>query len=108
MEEKDAQDAKSGINVEQSLMKEISVQYAIISSATKLINQLRQEKKINNNSNTSSKPSMAMWWVYNMDGLEHWIHHYTQRRRLHCPKCKAETTFSCETCNETYEYHDEL
>lgn len=97
----DAQPAKSGINEE--LLKEITAQYAILNSATKLINQ-----QVHNTNNDKQSNKSSYGWVYNMKDLAHWIHHYTERRRLHCPHCKAETTFTCQTCNEVYEYHDEL
>jgi hypothetical protein len=84
-------------------LKDIDAQHAILLSAVRLINQLRQHTTQKIEQNESFGP-----WVYNMNGLQKWIHHYTERRRLHCPKCKADTTFTCQTCNEVYEYHDEL
>lgn len=100
-EENDARIAKSGITEE--LLREIDAQFAIINSAVKLINQQAHNT---NNDKQSNKNSGDL--VYNMDGLQNWIHHYTKRRRLYCPHCKADTTVTCETCNEVYEYHDEL
>lgn len=101
MERKDALNAKSGIS--QELLKEIAAQYAVLDSAIRLINQHRQQP----NKKQQSEPSFGEW-VYNMDMLDKWIHEYTKRRRLFCPKCKSVTTFKCETCDEVYEYHDEL
>jgi len=106
MEKKDAPIVKSGIPKE--LLKDIDAQYAIINSAVELINQLRQEPK---NEQPSNKPFGE--WVYNMAGLQHWLHHYTERRRLKCPCCKEESSsegvrFVCTECLTEYEYHDEL
>jgi len=100
-EKKDARPAPSGISAE--LLKEIDAQYAIIDSARKLINQQALKSK---NEQISNNEIGAR--VYNMKDLAYWIHHYTKRRRLHCPKCKTDSTFKCETCEEVYEYHDEL
>jgi primosomal protein N' len=101
MEKKDAQAANSGIPEE--LLKDIDAQYAIISSAVKLINQLRQDSR-----QKTEKDCGFGEWVYNMDFLDKWIHRYTERRKLQCPHCKAEKTFSCTTCNNEAKYHDEL
>jgi hypothetical protein len=101
MEENDAQPARSGISAE--LLKEITAQFATLSSATKLINQHHQESKNNNESNNAYGE-----WVYNMKDLGYWLHHYTERRKLHCPNCKEDQIFNCDCCGNEFEYHDEL
>lgn len=103
LEENDAQPAISGINEKTQLQKEIAAQYAIIHSALKLISQQTQEKK-------SEDLSWKHYgeWAYNMKDLADWVKYYTERRRLHCPRCKADSTFRCEICDEVYEFHDEL
>lgn len=101
MEKNDAQPVPSGSNEE--LLKEITAQYAILDSAVKLINQLRQETK---KEDSSSKPFGG--WVYNMKGLEDWVHHYTERRKLHCPRCNEDREFVCTECLTQYKYHDDL
>ena len=102
MEKKDVQSAASGSD-EKSLRELISAQIAILDSAIKLINQ--DQKNIDKNAmNAQEGPG----WVYNMKDLADWVKYYTDRRRLHCPNCKADTTFRCETCDEVYEFHDEL
>lgn len=101
MEKNDAPAAKSGISKE--LFKEIDAQYAIIDSAVRLINQLRQDT---NNKPESNKNVGE--WAYNMKDLAYWIHHYTERRRLICPHCKHPSRVKCKNCGEEYEYHDEL
>jgi hypothetical protein len=101
MERKDAVNAKSGISEEVS--REIAAQYAMLSYVVKLINQPPLNSKERFGTNESSGQ-----WVYDMDGLQKWVHHYTERKRLTCPKCKAATTVKCEVCDDVYEYHDEL
>jgi hypothetical protein len=101
MEKSDAASAKSGITEE--VLREIAAQYATLSFVVNLVNQPHQD--INEKSNTNESSGQ---WVYNMDGLQNWVHHYTKRRRLSCPHCKADTTVKCEICDEVYEYHDEL
>src|SRR4249919_3296201 len=101
MEKNDAPTANDGISKE--LLRDIAAQHAIIDSAARLINQHHHEQE-----NESQLNKLSGGWVYNMADLEKWFHLYTERRRLLCPKCKAASTFKCETCGEVYEYHDEL
>lgn len=105
MEKKDVQSAPDGSDLRKlsDLESEIIAQFAILDSAIKLINQ----QALNGTPKTDNVlPRLE--WVYNMPGLQEWIHHYTERKRLTCPKCKADTTVKCEICGEVYEYHDEL
>lgn len=101
MEKNDAHDAASGSNEE--LVRDCVALYAILESAKKLINQphITFEQLLAKDRETNG-------WVYNMKGLEEWIHYYTERRKLHCPNCNAEKTFSCTTCKHEFDYHDEL
>jgi hypothetical protein len=101
MEKSDAANAKSGISAE--VLREIDAQHAILSYVVKLINQPPL-----NSSERSKHAVDSGQWVYDMDGLQNWVHHFTERKRLTCPKCKAATTVKCEICDEVYEYHDEL
>lgn len=101
MEKSDAHRARSGISEE--LLKEIDAQYAIINSAVKLINQQAQATNTEQDSNKNSGEL-----VYNMDGLQNWVHHYTKRKQLNCPHCNYPRIVKCKVCGEEYEYHDEL
>jgi hypothetical protein len=101
MERKDAPNARSGISKE--LLRDIDAQRAILDSAVKLISQRHQasERKTELDSGFGE-------WVYSMEGLQNWVHHYTKRKKLSCPHCKSEQTFSCSNCNNEFEYHDQL
>ena len=102
MERKDAQSAANG-SIEEKLKEELIAQYAVIDSAIKLINQQAKNTK-----NEQEKETETTGWVYNMDELKDWLHYYTERRKLHCPKCQQEKTYFCTTCGNEAEYHDEL
>lgn len=98
-----AGDVQSGTNKRILLEKEIAAQYAMLNFVQKHINQRRQ--------NVMQEPEnndVGGGWVYNMGDLAHWVHHYTQRRKLHCKSCDAEKVFVCETCGNKAEYQDEL
>lgn len=105
MEKNDAQPAADGSNLRKlsDLELEITAQFAILDSAIRLINQHHP-----NGMKKTEDVLPRLEWVYNMAGLEKWVHLYTERKRLTCPKCKADTTVKCEICGEVYEYHDEL
>ena len=101
MEENDAIDAKSGLPEE--VLKDIAAQHATLSYAAKLINQSlkAQDEKPDNDQNFGE-------WVYNLEGIQNWIHHYTERKKLRCPHCKADHVFKCDNCGNGFDYHDEL
>ena|SRR5689334_4657577 len=103
MEESDAPDVASGISEE--LVQEIRAQLAILDSARNLIRQTLQHRELDSN---NEKEHVENGWVYNMKGLEDWIHNYTERRKLHCPTCREDKAFSCTTCHNEAKYHDEL
>lgn len=107
MEKNDVANVKSGISEEVS--REIAAQYAMLSYVVKLISQ----PPLNSNERFGTNESSGQW-VYDMDGLQKWVHHYTERKRLTCPCCKqqankdSEVRFVCTQCLTEYEYHDEL
>jgi hypothetical protein len=97
MEKNTAVGARSGISEE--LLKEIAAQNAILSSARSLVSQLLDQQK----QEVGFGP-----WVYNLEGLQNWVHHYTERRKLNCKTCHRDRIFVCQTCGDEVEYHDEL
>src|ERR1051325_1341226 len=101
MEKNTAVGARSGISEE--LLKEIAAQNAILSSARSLVSQLLDQQKSEQKQEVGFGP-----WVYNLEGLQNWVHHFTERRKLRCPECKKERVFRCNECGYETEYHDEL
>lgn len=102
MGKNDVASAASGSD-EKSLSELISVQHVILSSAIRLINQLHRNMQQN-----AEKEQDVPGLVYNMDDLAKWVHYYTERRKLYCPKCENERAFKCCKCGHETEYHDEL
>lgn len=93
---------------EKSLKEEISAQYAILASAIRLTNLLHRAMQ-QKPENDQKEPG----WVYSMKDLADWVKYYTERRRLHCPCCREETSdegvrFVCTECLTEYQFHDEL
>ena|ERR1051325_9695624 len=101
MEKNTAVGARSGISEE--LLKEIAAQNAILSSARSLVSQLLDQQKSEQKQEVGFGP-----WVYNLEGLQNWVHHYTERRKLNCKTCHRDRIFVCQTCGDEVEYHDEL
>jgi len=106
MERKDAVNVKSGLSEE--VLAELNAHYAVLDSALKVINQLRHNSEKKTQLDGDCGP-----WVYDMEGLQNWVHHYTERKRLKCPCCKEESSdngvrFICTECLTEYQYHDEL